>query len=69
MVLNNCNLNFDSRCFGFIARKQASKTDNQCHIFAELEAEQPATAIVNFVTKVMMTSSSSTSSSHSKNNV
>jgi len=46
-----------NRCFGFIARKPASKTDNQCHIFAELEAEQPATAIVNFVTKVMMTSS------------
>ena len=56
---------FSSRCFGFIARKPASKTDNQCHIFAELEAEQPATAIVNFVTKVMMTHSSS----HSKNNV
>ena len=48
---------YGSRCFGFIARKPASKTDNQCHIFAELEAEQPATAIVNFVTKVMMTSS------------
>lgn len=55
-----------NRCFGFIARKQASKTDNQCHIFAELEAEQPATAIVNFVTKVMMTSSSP---NPSKNNV
>ncbi|KAK6623090.1 hypothetical protein RUM43_008942 [Polyplax serrata] len=44
------------RCFGFVARKPASKTDNQCHIFAELEPEQPATAIVNFVSKVMMTS-------------
>lgn len=46
-----------SRCFGFVARKPASKTDNQCHIFAELEPEQPATAIVNFVSKVMMNSS------------
>jgi len=54
-----------NRCFGFIARKPASKTDNQCHIFAEVEAEQPATAIVNFVTKVMMTSSSTAS----RNNV
>uniref|UniRef100_A0A1B6DJW7 SH2 domain-containing protein n=1 Tax=Clastoptera arizonana TaxID=38151 RepID=A0A1B6DJW7_9HEMI len=45
-----------NRCFGFIARKPASKTDNQCHIFAELEPEQPATAIVNFVSKVMMNS-------------
>lgn len=45
-----------NRLFGFVARKPASKTDNQCHIFAELEPEQPATAIVNFVSKVMMSS-------------
>ncbi|XP_015433625.1 PREDICTED: tensin-3 [Dufourea novaeangliae] len=45
------------RCFGFVARKPAHKTDNQCHVFAELEPEQPATAIVNFVNKVMMGSS------------
>jgi Phosphotyrosine-binding domain len=51
----NLNILFCSRCFGFVARKAASKTDNQCHIFAELEPEQPATAIVNFVAKVMMT--------------
>ena len=44
-----------SRVFGFVARKPASQTDNQCHLFAELEPEQPASAIVNFVTKVMMT--------------
>nr|XP_034178416.1 tensin-3 isoform X8 [Osmia lignaria] len=42
------------RCFGFVARKPAHKSDNQCHVFAELEPEQPATAIVNFVNKVMM---------------
>ncbi|XP_046469840.1 tensin-3 isoform X10 [Neodiprion pinetum] len=43
------------RCFGFVARKTAHKSDNQCHVFAELEPEQqPATAIVNFVNKVMM---------------
>jgi tensin len=45
---------YSSRCFGFVARKPASKTDNQCHVFAELEPEQPASAIVNFVSKVMM---------------
>lgn len=44
-----------SRVFGFVARKPTSQTDNQCHLFAELEPEQPASAIVNFVTKVMMT--------------
>jgi len=49
---------YSSRCFGFVARKPASKTDNQCHIFAELEPEQPATAIVNFVSKVMMSGAS-----------
>ncbi|XP_026675230.1 tensin-3 isoform X4 [Ceratina calcarata] len=42
------------RCFGFVARKPAHKSDNQCHVFAELEPEQPATAIVSFVNKVMM---------------
>ncbi|XP_039278903.1 tensin-1 [Nilaparvata lugens] len=45
-----------NRVFGFVARKPASNTDNQCHIFAELDPEQPATAIVNFVSKVMMNS-------------
>lgn len=44
------------RVFGFVARKPASGSDNQCHVFAELEPEQPATAIVNFVSKVMMSS-------------
>ena len=39
-----------------MAKKGASRLENQCHILAELEPEQPATAIVNFVTKVMMTS-------------
>ncbi|XP_054011763.1 tensin-3 isoform X5 [Hylaeus anthracinus] len=42
------------RCFGFVARKPAHKSDNQCHVFAELEPGQPATAIVNFVNKVMV---------------
>ncbi|VDP04594.1 unnamed protein product [Soboliphyme baturini] len=40
--------------FGFIARKSVSTPGNACHVFAELEPKQPATAIVNFVTKVMM---------------
>lgn len=43
-----------SRCFGFVARKPTSKTDNQCHLFAELDPDQPATAIVGFVTKVLL---------------
>ncbi|XP_066902260.1 tensin-2 isoform X3 [Halyomorpha halys] len=43
-------------CFGFVARKPGSKADNECHIFCELEAEQPATAIVNFVAKLMLSS-------------
>ncbi|KAG8233819.1 hypothetical protein J437_LFUL008041 [Ladona fulva] len=48
---------FFSRCFGFVARKPSTKGDNQCHIFAELDPGQPATAIVNFVTRVMMAGS------------
>nr|KAF6470469.1 tensin 3 [Molossus molossus] len=44
----------DSRVFGFVARKQGSASDNVCHLFAEHDPEQPASAIVNFVSKVMI---------------
>lgn len=43
-----------AKMFGFVARKQGSTTDNVCHLFAELDPEQPAAAIVNFVSKVMI---------------
>uniref|UniRef100_A0A914R912 PTB domain-containing protein n=1 Tax=Parascaris equorum TaxID=6256 RepID=A0A914R912_PAREQ len=43
-----------ARMFAFVARKIGSRTDNACHVFAELEPEQPASAVVNFITKVMM---------------
>ncbi|XP_048200745.1 tensin-1 isoform X10 [Perognathus longimembris pacificus] len=43
-----------AKLFGFVARKQGSTTDNACHLFAELDANQPASAIVNFVSKVML---------------
>uniref|UniRef100_A0A8C3Y0H8 Tensin 1 n=1 Tax=Catharus ustulatus TaxID=91951 RepID=A0A8C3Y0H8_CATUS len=42
------------RLFGFVARKQGSTTDNICHLFAELDPDQPAAAIVNFVSRVML---------------
>ena len=48
----------NSLFFGFVARKTGSKTDNQCHLFAEHDSDQPASAIVNFVNKVMATSPS-----------
>ncbi|XP_036401900.1 tensin-like isoform X2 [Megalops cyprinoides] len=42
-----------AKFFGFVARKQGSTTDNVSHLFAEMDPNQPATAIVNFVSKVM----------------
>ncbi|KAG7463795.1 hypothetical protein MATL_G00180430 [Megalops atlanticus] len=42
-----------AKVFGFVARKQGSTTDNVSHLFAEMDPNQPATAIVNFVSKVM----------------
>ncbi|KAM8933645.1 tensin-1 isoform 2-T2 [Pelodytes ibericus] len=42
-----------AKLFGFVARKQGSSTDNVCHLFAELDPNQPATAIVNFVSRVI----------------
>lgn len=38
------------RLFGFVARKQAgvcSPKDNSCHLFGEIDPEQPAEAVVN----------------------
>uniref|UniRef100_A0A8C3TH64 Tensin 1 n=1 Tax=Chelydra serpentina TaxID=8475 RepID=A0A8C3TH64_CHESE len=50
-----CDLDPQERkLFGFVARKQGSTTDNICHLFAELDPDQPATAIVNFVSRVML---------------
>uniref|UniRef100_A0A2R8ME41 Tensin-1 n=1 Tax=Callithrix jacchus TaxID=9483 RepID=A0A2R8ME41_CALJA len=46
-----------AKLFGFVARKQGSTTDNACHLFAELDPNQPASAIVNFVSKVMLNAS------------
>ncbi|KAJ8416707.1 hypothetical protein AAFF_G00325850 [Aldrovandia affinis] len=43
-----------ARFFGFVARKQGSTTDNVSHLFAEMDPDQPATAIVNFISKVMI---------------
>lgn len=40
--------------FAFVAKKTPTSTDNQCHIFCELEARQPASAIVSFAQKVLM---------------
>uniref|UniRef100_A0A8C4F9B7 Tensin 3 n=1 Tax=Dicentrarchus labrax TaxID=13489 RepID=A0A8C4F9B7_DICLA len=43
-----------AKIFGFVARKSQSETENMCHLFAEHDPEQPASAIVNFVSKVMI---------------
>uniref|UniRef100_A0A673C8K3 Tensin 1 n=1 Tax=Sphaeramia orbicularis TaxID=375764 RepID=A0A673C8K3_9TELE len=43
----------DRKLFGFVARKQGSTTDNVSHLFAELDPDQPASAIVSFVSKMM----------------
>lgn len=42
------------RMFGFVARRTSSTTENVCHLFAEMDPEQPAVAIVNFINKVML---------------
>uniref|UniRef100_A0A4W5L175 Tensin 3 n=1 Tax=Hucho hucho TaxID=62062 RepID=A0A4W5L175_9TELE len=43
-----------AKIFGFVARKTGTGQDNVCHLFAEHDPEQPASAIVNFVSKVMI---------------
>lgn len=44
----------DRRVFGFVAKKPGSTAENVCHLFAELDPDQPASAIVNFINKVML---------------
>ncbi|XP_052003919.1 tensin-1 isoform X2 [Xyrauchen texanus] len=46
----------NAKFFGFVARKQGSTTDNVSHLFAEMDPDQPATAIVNFISKIMINS-------------
>ncbi|XP_061878673.1 tensin-3-like [Entelurus aequoreus] len=48
-----------AKIFGFVARKSGTSMDNVCHLFAEHDPEQPASAIVNFVSKVMIGSQKS----------
>ncbi|KAK7162377.1 hypothetical protein R3I93_006617 [Phoxinus phoxinus] len=43
-----------AKVFGFVARKAGSGMENVCHLFAEHDPEQPASAIVNFVSRVMI---------------
>ncbi|XP_028301698.1 tensin-2-like isoform X2 [Gouania willdenowi] len=43
-----------SKMFGFVARRTGTATGNVCHLFAEMDPEQPAVAIVNFINKVML---------------
>lgn len=54
----NKNKIFVFRCFGFVSKKingtKSSQPENECHIFAEVEPSQPSSAIVNFVSKVMI---------------
>lgn len=42
------------RIFGFVAKQGGGRGGNACHLFAELDPEQPASAIVTFVTKVLL---------------
>jgi len=50
----DCDLHCRCRLFGFVARKSGSATDNSCHLFAEMDPSQPATAIVSFVEKLLV---------------
>ncbi|VDK57692.1 unnamed protein product, partial [Cylicostephanus goldi] len=45
-------VNTNARLFAIVARKPSSM-ENACHVFAEFEPEQPATAVVNFINKVL----------------
>ncbi|XP_041945809.1 tensin-2-like isoform X3 [Alosa sapidissima] len=50
----NADNNTSTKMFGFVAKRTSSSSENVCHLFAELDPEQPATAIVNFINKIML---------------
>ena len=52
-----------NRLLAVVARKPTSRACNQCHVFAELDTDQPARAIVNFVNKVMLSGNTNNISS------
>ncbi len=54
LVAHSCISLSPLRVFGFVAKKPGSVAENVCHLFAELDPEQPATAIINFINKVML---------------
>ncbi|CAJ0930117.1 unnamed protein product, partial [Mesorhabditis belari] len=45
-----------AKLFAVVARK-VNQLENQCHVFAELEPEQPAHAVLNFINKVLLSPS------------
>ena len=47
------------RMFGFVAKKSQSSLSNQCHVFTEVDPQQPASAIVNFISKVLISGNQS----------
>lgn len=44
---------FLARCFGFVVRKQVNSRENECHVCAEIDNDQPASAVINFIHKAM----------------
>lgn len=42
------------RLFGFVVKKAPPCGNNECHLFAEYESDQPASAIVNFVNEFLL---------------
>ena len=57
-----------NRLFAFVAKKHNSRSQNQCHVFAEADADQPAKAIVNFVNKVLLSGGAGVATAKSARN-
>jgi tensin len=43
------------RIYAFVAKRTPTSQDNQCHVFCELDPNQPAAAIVSFANRVILT--------------
>lgn len=42
-----------TRIFGFVAKSQTETQENVCHLFAEYDAIQPASQVIDLVTALL----------------
>ena len=56
LIASNYCLFIVFRIFGIIVKSRLAKDSNECHLFVELDPDQPAIAVVDFVNRYLIPS-------------